>query len=81
LRKTWRDRFGRLPEAAENLLRLTELKISAAARKISAVEVREMRVMFTRNGEYIQIGGKFPRIHADDPTDRLLELLKLVRSF
>jgi transcription-repair coupling factor (superfamily II helicase) len=29
LRKAWRDRFGRLPEAAENLLLLTELKISA----------------------------------------------------
>ena len=36
LRKTWRDRFGPLPEAAENLLVMTEIKLAAAARKITS---------------------------------------------
>jgi transcription-repair coupling factor (superfamily II helicase) len=81
VRKNWRDRFGRLPGAAENLLLLGELRVSAAARKIDSVEVRDDRVMLMRNGQYIQIGGKFPRVNAEDPHERLNELLKLVRAF
>jgi transcription-repair coupling factor (superfamily II helicase) len=81
LRKSWRDRFGRMPESAENLLMLTELKICAAARKIASIEVREDRAMLMRNGDYVQIGGKFPRLNADDPAERLREVLELVRAF
>jgi transcription-repair coupling factor (superfamily II helicase) len=81
LRKAWRDRFGRMPESAENLLMLTELKISAAARKIASIEVREDRAMLMRNGDYVQIGGKFPRLHSTDAGERLREVLKLVRAF
>ena len=81
LRKTWRDRFGKFPPPVENLLKITEIKLAAAARKISVVEVREDRVMLTRNNEYIQIGGKFPRVSAADPTARLSEVLALVRAF
>jgi transcription-repair coupling factor (superfamily II helicase) len=81
LRKTWRDRFGPLPGAAENLLLLTDLKISAAARKISVVEVREDKAMLARAGVYIQIGGKFPRLTATDPTERIRELIDIVRAF
>jgi transcription-repair coupling factor (superfamily II helicase) len=81
LRKEWRDRYGRLPLAAENLLLLTELKISAAARKISVVEVKDgTKIMLTRNADFILLGGKFPRLTADDPNERLEELLKMVRS-
>jgi transcription-repair coupling factor (superfamily II helicase) len=81
LRDTWRDRFGPLPEAAENLVRLTELKLAAQARQISVIEVREDRAMFMRAGNYVQIGGKFPRLYADEPTERLKELVTLVQAF
>jgi transcription-repair coupling factor (superfamily II helicase) len=81
LRKTWRDRFGRLPVAAENLLLLTELKISAAARRMTIVEVRDDRLMLTRNNQLIQIDGKFPRLTAVDPNERLREVLKVVPAF
>jgi transcription-repair coupling factor (superfamily II helicase) len=82
LRKEWRDRYGRIPEAAENLLAITELKISAAARKISAVEVKEgTKLMLTRNKDFILIGGKFPRLQSSNASSRLDEVLKLVRSF
>jgi transcription-repair coupling factor (superfamily II helicase) len=37
--------------------------------------------MLMRNGEYVQIGGKFPRLNAQDPGERLREVLKLVRAF
>ncbi len=81
LRKEWRDRYGRLPDAAENLLTITELKVSAAARKISVVEVKDgNKIMLTRNADFILLGGKFPRLSASDPNERLQELLKMIRS-
>ena len=81
LRKTWRDRFGVLPEAAENLLIMTEIKLAAAARKMTIVEVREDKAMLTRNEQLIQIDGKFPRLRATQPGERLRELLALIRAF
>ena len=80
LRKTWRDRFGPLPEAAENLLALTEIKLAAAARKITIVEAKDGKLMLTRNGDFILISGKFPRLTAPEPTPRLHEMLAMVRS-
>ena len=80
LRKTWRDRFGRMPAAAENLLLLTAIKISAMARKITVVEVREDKLMLTRSNDFILIGGKFPRLTARDPGERLRETLAMIRS-
>ena len=80
LRKTWRDRFGPLPKAAENLLALTEIKLAAAARKIAIVEAKDGKLMLTRNGDFILIGGKFPRLTAPEAAPRLHEMLAMVRS-
>ncbi|MEP6669051.1 MAG: transcription-repair coupling factor [Chthoniobacter sp.] len=80
LRKTWRDRFGPLPEAAENLLAMTEIKLAASARKITQVEAREGKLILTRGGDYVQIGGKFPRLSAAEPGTRLREMLTMIRS-
>ena len=81
LRKTWRDRFGPLPEAVENLLVMTEIKLAAAARKITIVEAKEGKLMLTRGGDYILLGGKFPRLSEPSPALRLREMLKMLRSF
>jgi transcription-repair coupling factor (superfamily II helicase) len=81
LRKVWRDRFGPPPQPVENLLLLAEVKMAAASRKVTALEVRDYKVMMTRAGDYILIGGKFPRVTAEEPNDRLQQLLKLIRSF
>jgi transcription-repair coupling factor (superfamily II helicase) len=80
IRKTWRDRFGVLPEAAENLLTMTEIKLAASARKITQVEAREGKLILTRAGDYVQIGGKFPRLTAAEPSARLREMLAMIRS-
>ncbi|MEO6740657.1 MAG: transcription-repair coupling factor [Chthoniobacteraceae bacterium] len=80
LRKDWRDRFGRFPEAVENLLTLADLRISSAARKIAVVEVKDDKLMLTRGGDYILIGGKFPRLTAKGGSPRLRETLKMIRS-
>ena len=81
LRKTWRDRFGPLPDAAENLLTMAAIKLVAASRKISRVEVREEKLMLTRGGDYVLIGGKFPRLAATSPDGKLREMLAMIRSF
>jgi len=81
LRKTWRDRFGVLPEAVENLLVMTEIKLAAAARKMTIVEVREDKAMLTRNEQLIQIEGRFPRLTAREPAAKLREFLALIRAF
>jgi transcription-repair coupling factor (superfamily II helicase) len=81
LRKTWRDRFGPLSPPVENLAIMTEIKLSAAARKFTSVEVKDEKVMLQRNNDYVLLGSKFPRLSASDPAEKLRELLALVRSF
>jgi len=81
LRKTWRDRFGPLPEPVENLLMMTEIKLAAAARKITIAEAREGKLMLTRGGDYVLLGGKFPRLNEPAPAARLREMLTMLRSF
>ncbi|HEX4639898.1 MAG TPA: transcription-repair coupling factor, partial [Chthoniobacterales bacterium] len=62
IRKEWRDRFGKFPVAVDNLVLLNEIKLSAARAGLSRVEVREAKLMLTRRGDFILVGGKFPRI-------------------
>ena len=80
VRKSWRDRFGPFPEAVENLLILSDIKLAAAARKIARVEVKDQKLMLTRGGDYILVSGKFPRLQSDTPAKRLRETLNLIRS-
>ena len=80
LREDWRDRFGPLPTAAEHLLALTGVKLLATARKLTGIEVRESKVMLTRSGDYILIGGKFPRLTSGSLERRLEELKRLVAT-
>jgi transcription-repair coupling factor (superfamily II helicase) len=60
--RDWRDRFGKWPVAVDNLLLLSEIKLSAARARVSRVEVREGKLMLTRRGDFILVGGKFPRL-------------------
>jgi transcription-repair coupling factor (superfamily II helicase) len=82
LRTNWRDRFGaRFPEAVENLFALTALRIEAGERKITAVEIKDGKVMLRRGEDYILIGNKFPRLPSSpNPSKRLAGLLALVRQ-
>ena len=63
LRRDWRDRFGKWPEAVDNLLLLSEIKLSAARARVSRVEVREGKLMLSRRGDFILVGGKFPSLN------------------
>ena len=81
LRKDWRDQFGPLPDSAKNLLILSEIKIAAGSRKIQQVEVRENKLMLLRGGDYVLIGGKFPRLTSSTPTLNLREVSALIKNF
>ncbi|MEY2479399.1 MAG: hypothetical protein QOI04_326, partial [Verrucomicrobiota bacterium] len=80
LRKDWRDRFGKFPPAVDNLLVLTEIKLAAAKAGVTRVEVREDKLMLTRRGDFLLVGGKFPRISTDRIEGRLSEVLELTRK-
>jgi transcription-repair coupling factor (superfamily II helicase) len=80
LRKAWRDRFGPFPKAVENLLLLTEIKLSSASRKISIVEIKEDKLMLTRNKDFVLIGGKFPRLTGKGAEEQLEQALAMIRS-
>jgi transcription-repair coupling factor (superfamily II helicase) len=78
LQKELRDRFGPLPPAAELLLLVAELKILASERNVTIMEVKEDKLMLTRQGDFITLGGKFPRLTKKDAKARLKEIKKLL---
>ena len=79
LKREWRDRFGALPPAVDNVLMLTEIKLAAAKANVSRVEVRDGKLMLTRRGDFILVGGKFPRLVAKR-IEQLAEVLRLIRT-
>lgn len=78
LRENWQDRFGKLPAPAENLLICTEIKILAAQKGCSSIEVQDGKLKLMKNGKYIQINGKFPRLIGDDEEEWLESALDWV---
>ena len=74
----WKDRYGTLAPAVQNLLLTARVRLTAGERGITAIETRGPKLMLTRRGDYLLIGHKFPRLEASDPTARLQELYQLV---
>ena len=78
LNRELRDRFGPLPRPVELLLSVAELKVLAAEKAVTAIEVKEDKLMLTRHGDFITLGGKFPRLAKKDAGARLKEIKKLL---
>jgi transcription-repair coupling factor (superfamily II helicase) len=78
LAKELRDRFGPLPPALVLLLQVADLRILAGEKGIAAVEVKEDKLMLTRNGDYIMVGSKFPRLTKTEAPAKLKEIRKLL---
>ena len=79
IRKEWRDRFGKFPEAVENLFLMAEIKLVAAKAGISRIETKERRLMLTRRSDFVLVDGKFPRLVATP--QNLGEVLELTKKF
>ena len=78
MQKELRDRFGPLPPPVELLLLVAELKILASEKAVSAIEVKDDKLMLTRQGDFIMLGGKFPRLTKKQTGARLKEIKKLL---
>jgi transcription-repair coupling factor (superfamily II helicase) len=78
LHKELRDRFGPLPPAVDLLLAVGELKILASEKNVTVIEVKEDKLMLTRNNDFITLGGKFPRLAKKEAKGRLKEIKKLL---
>ena len=82
LEKSWRDRFGRIPDAAARLIQIARIKALAAAEGISSVEIQGQRLMLHRNGDYILLEGRrFPRLKSASPQGKLEEAATLLQSY
>ena len=80
LREEIRDRFGPIPKPVERLLGAAELKVLAAAKNVTGIEAKGDKIMLTRNGDLITLGGKFPRFTKRSPDGRLAELRNLIKA-
>jgi transcription-repair coupling factor (superfamily II helicase) len=78
LQKELRDRFGPLPPAVELLLQMAEVKILASEKAVTAIEVKDDKLMLIRHGDFITLGGKFPRLTKKQAGARLKEIKKLL---
>ena len=80
LGKELRDRYGKWPKPVELLLVATELKLLAGERGLDAIETKGDKLMLHRRGDFIQLGGKFPRLMKTEPLAVLKEIKKLLLS-
>ena len=74
------DFFDQAREELAAALVLATLRLEASKRRIPVVEVKGDRLMLTRGGSYILVGGRFPRLTASDPDSRLREILSLLEK-
>jgi transcription-repair coupling factor (superfamily II helicase) len=80
LKQELRDRFGPLPPALELLLRVAELKVLASERGVTVIEVKEDKLMLTRNNDYLMEGSLFPRLTKKQAGARLREIGQLLAA-
>lgn len=81
LRTSFRDRFGPIPAECERLLKLAEIRILAAGKRIKSIEVEEAKLMLKRHNDYVMLpGGRFPRLKSTSPDDRLDEIRSHLRK-
>ena len=80
LLRAWEDRFGPAPETVRHLLDSHKIKILASHANISMVEISGQRLMLTRNGDFILLSNKFPRLASAAPADKLRETLDMLKN-
>ena len=78
LQQELRDRFGPLPAPVELLLAVGELKILAGEKGVTSIEVEDDKLKLVRSGDFIQLGGKFPRLTKKEARARLKEIKRLL---
>ncbi|MEO0452879.1 MAG: transcription-repair coupling factor [Verrucomicrobiota bacterium] len=80
LKKDWRDRFGPLPDSVNLLLEYQKVRIAGLTGNITQIDVKDNKLMIQRNGDYVMIGKKFPRLNENSPDRKLKEIMKWIES-
>jgi transcription-repair coupling factor (superfamily II helicase) len=81
LETQWRDQYGdQLPYPVQNLLACASLRLAASHAGITDVEIKDRKLMLTRNGKFVMINGKFPRLTERAGFKQLAEATAMVRS-
>ncbi|MCF6312235.1 MAG: transcription-repair coupling factor [Verrucomicrobiales bacterium] len=78
--ENWQDRFGNMPPAILYLLTCSELRLRAALFGISALEIRDNKLMLSKKGGFLQVKGRFPRLKGKNQAKRLENALELIKS-
>jgi transcription-repair coupling factor (superfamily II helicase) len=78
LQGSWRDRYGRLPAPARHLLKVTAIRLRAAAAGVDLLETEGTVLRLRRGGDFIMIGHRHPRLSSDDPSLKLRQILTLL---
>jgi transcription-repair coupling factor (superfamily II helicase) len=81
LRARWKDRYGRWPESVELLLIYNRCRINGLTGNFTRIETQSEKLMLTRNGDFVMVGSKFPRLTASTAKAKLLEIEKWLKSF
>ena len=76
-----RDRFGPLPDPVERLILVSDLKWKAFLKNISEIATQQDKLKIMRNGQWVMMNGKFPRLTRKTATARLNEIHKMVQAF
>lgn len=81
LETQWRDQFGdKLPYPVQNLLTCASLRLAASHAGITDIEIKDRKLMLTRNGKFVMIHGKFPRLTEKAGYRQLAETMTMLRS-
>lgn len=68
LLEQWRDRYGKPPRPVLWLIELARIRLAAAGREITSVDVEDNRILMQKGGQYLTVGGRFPRLDAPGRT-------------
>ncbi|MEI7437408.1 MAG: transcription-repair coupling factor [bacterium] len=80
LLKELHDRFGVPPIEVTRLLSLAEIRIRAAGHGVTSVVVEQTKLMLRRGADFVMSAdGRFPRLRAATPDQRLEEILRHLR--
>ncbi|MDD2455154.1 MAG: transcription-repair coupling factor [Kiritimatiellae bacterium] len=82
LRAELADRYGKPPAAALRLLRLAELRVTAAAKRIGRIETRDSRIFLYRQRERVPLltNGRLPRLAGKTSDEKLAAIFAALKN-
>lgn len=74
LEHEWTDRYGPLPAPAARLLLAARIRVQAASVRVHRIETQGEKLMISQGGDFVMIGGKFPRLNGSTADAKLAEI-------